>query len=886
MKRMPTGTVTFLFTDIEGSTVLLQRLGDRRYAEVLEEHRRLLRAAFADENGEEVSSHGDAFLVAFWRATEAIGAAIAAQRLLTTHSWPDGASLLVRMGLHTGEAAVSAAGDYAGLEVHRASRICSIGHGGQILLSQTVADLATRYLPAGVSLRDLGMHRLKHLQEPEHLFQVVHPNLPADFPPLISLNVRPNNLPIQLTSFIGREREIAEVKRLLGAARLVTLTGAGGAGKTRLALQVAADVLDGYRDGAWFAEVAPLADPGLVPKTVAAALSMPEQPGREMLETLVDALRHKTLLLVLDNCEHLLTACADLAVALLRACSQVRLLATSRERLGVPGERLWRVPSLSRPDVRHLPPAKDFVQYDAVRLFVDRTVAAARSFTVTGENAPAVAQVCQRLDGIPLAIELAAARMKVLSVKQIAARLDDRFRLLTGDSRTVLPRHQTLGAAIGWSYNLLSETERMTLRRLSVFAGGWTLEAAEAVCSGDGVEASDTLDLLTQLVDKSLVIAEILDSGARYRFLETIRQYGWDRLVESREEAVTRTRHRDWYLDLAERTEPKLRGPEQEVWFNRLETEHDNLRAALEWSADEDNTNVLLRLAIALSDFWDWCGHFSEGRRWLESALSRDKGESAAIRIKALNKAADLAVIQGDFERSARFCEELLARSRALGDKSGIASALYIVGGVAARQGDYERARALLLESLALFQEIKDNYETGVVLNSLGALARRQQDYEAAQAFFQDSLVLRRDVGNTAGIALTTGSLGWVALLRGEHKRATALLNEALMLAARLKSKRTIAWCLAGLSGAASAEGQPERAARLSGAAESLLNTIGVHEIPDRAAYERHSAVAREALGAAGFASMQAEGQAMTLEQAIEYALAEKRTDRPEEPDG
>jgi non-specific serine/threonine protein kinase len=720
------------------------------------------------------------------------------------------------------------------------------------------------------------MHRLKDLQEPEHLFQVVYPNLPADFPPLKSLNVRLNNLPIQLTSFIGREREIAEVKRLLGAAQLVTLTGSGGAGKTRLALQVAADVLDGYRDGAWLAEFAPTSDPRLVPKTVAAALGVLEQPGREMLETLVDALRHKTLLLVLDNCEHLLTACADLAAALLRACSQVRLLATSRERLGVSGERLWRVPSLSLPDVRHLPPAEDLVQYDAVCLFVDRTVAAAPSFTVTGENAPAIAQICQRLDGIPLAIELAAARMKGLSVGQIAARLDDRFRLLTEGSRPVLPRHQTLGAAIGWSYNLLSATERMTLRRLSVFPGGWTLEAAEAVCPGDGVEASDILDLLTLLVDKSFVIAEIQDHSARYRFLETVRQYGWDRLVESREDAVMRARHRDWYLDLAERTEPKLRGPEQEVWFDQLETEHDNLRAALEWSkTDGDNTNTLLRLAIALFDFWEWCGHFSEGRRWLESALARDRGESAPIRIKALNRAGDLTVIQGDLQRSARFYEEGLARSRALGDKSGIASALYGLGGAASRQGDYEQARELLMESLALFQETKNNYETGVILHSLGTLARHQRDYEAAQAFYQDSLVLRRDVGNTAGIALTICSQGWAALLRGDHKRAMALWNEALTLAARLKSKRTIAWCLAGMSGAAAEDGQLERAARLSGAAEGLLNVLGVHEIPDRATYQRYSEIAREALGATGFASMQAEGRAMALEQAIEYALAE-----------
>ena len=403
------------------------------------------------------------------------------------------------MGLHTGEA-ISSTGDYIGLDLHRAARICSVGHGGQILVSEAVKVLIALDPPAGASLRDLGAHRLKDLKDPEHLFQVVHPDLPADFPSLKSLDARSNNLPIQLTSFIGRVREIAEAKMLIRAARLVTLTGSGGAGKTRLALQVAADVVEDYPDGVWLAELAPLADPALVPKTVASALSVPEQPGREMTETLVDALRSKTLLLVLDNCEHLLAACADLAAAVLRACPQVRFLATSREGLGVPGETLWRVPSLSLPDARRLPTPEDLVLYEAVRLFVDRATATAPEFEVTSENAPAVAQVCQRLDGIPLAIELAAARVKVLTVEQIATRLDDRFLILTGGSRTLLPRQQTLRATLDWSYDLLSDQEQTLLRRLSVFAGSWTLEAAEAVCAEGGIEASEILNLLTQLV--------------------------------------------------------------------------------------------------------------------------------------------------------------------------------------------------------------------------------------------------------------------------------------------------------------------------------------------------------------------------------------------------
>ncbi len=434
MPSLPTGTVTFLFTDIEGSTALLQRLGDHRYAEALEEHRRLLRAAFEEGNGREIDTQGDAFLVAFSRARDAVATAVAAQRSLMKHTWPDGASLQVRMGLHTGEP-ISNTDRYVGLDVHRAARICSAGHGGQILLSRAVSDLVRRDLPAGVSLRDLGSHRLKDLHEPEHLVQVVQSDLPADFPPLKSLDVHPNNLPRQLTSFIGREREIAEVKRLLSIAYIVTLTGTGGAGKTRLALQVAAELLDNYPDGTRFVELAPLSDPALVPKAVASALDVPEQPGRELRETLLGYLRPKHLLLLLDNCEHVLSACQDLADRLLRVCPNLRILATSQEALGVEGESTYPVPSLQLPDLRRLPPLERLAEYGAVRLFAERAALSQPTFSLTTSNAPTVAQICYQLDSIPLAIELAAARVKVLSVDQIAARLDDRFRLLMVGTR-------------------------------------------------------------------------------------------------------------------------------------------------------------------------------------------------------------------------------------------------------------------------------------------------------------------------------------------------------------------------------------------------------------------------------------------------------------------
>ena len=883
MKSLPTGTVTFLFTDIEGSTALLQRLGDRRYAEALEEHRRLLLTAFGEAHGQEIARYGDAFLVAFSRATDAVRAAVAAQRSLMTHAWPDGASLRVRMGLHTGEP-VSEAGDYAGLAVHRASRICSVGHGGQILVSRTVADLAISDLPPGVSLRELGTHRLKDLQDPEHLFQVMPPDLPADFPPLKSLDARPNNLPIQLTSFIGREKEMAEVKRLLGSSRLVTLTGSGGAGKTRLALQVAADVVDDYRDRVWLAELAPITDPALVPKTVASALSVPEQPGRAVADTLVDALRPKAMLLVLDNCEHLVAACADLTAALLRACPNLKMLATSREALGVTGETIWRVPSLSVPDPQCLPPLDQFVRYEAVRLFIDRAVASEPRFTVTRGNFPTVAQVCHRLDGIPLAIELAAARVKVLSIEQIGARLDDRFRLLTGGSMTVLPRHQTLGAAIDWSYNLLSETERWLLRRLSVFAGGWTLEAAEAVCAGEVVESASILDTLTSLVDKSLVLADTQQGEARYRLLETVRQYARDRLFEAGEAADARTRHRDWYLALAERAEPELLellGPKQELWLERFETELDNFRAALEWSLTEENrTEVGLRLSTAIWQFWRTRAYFSEGSIWLERALARDGGAPLSVRAPALGAAASLACSQGHYDRAMALAEESLVLFRQLGNKSGTARALMTLGNAAASLGDLGKAEGFIAECLVHAQRAGDKTEIARALNQSGEVARSRGDYDAARSSYEASLTIRREVRNGRGIAAVLHNLAAVELVQGNLQRGEALLRESLDISRQLKFGAGIAIGLIGFAGVANAKGQQDRAARLLGATDVLLSTLGLSlDHPDQIEYNTCADAARTALGDKTFAAACAEGRAMTLEQAVEYALATEGPD-------
>ena len=952
MPGLPTGTVTFLFTDIEGSTTLLQRLGDGRYVEVLAEHQRLLRDAFAEGHGQEIDTQGDAFLVAFSRARDALGTAVAAQRALARHVWPDGTSLRVRMGLHTGEPLNRDIG-YVGIDLHRAARIAAAGHGSQILLSDATHGLVARDLPEGVSLRDLGEHRLKDLAHQHRLFQVVAPELPADFPPIRSLDVLPNNLPRQLTSFIGREKEIAEVKRLLSTAYLITLTGSGGAGKTRLALQVAADVVEGYPDGVWLAEFAPVADPGLVPKTVASVLNVPEQPGRGMAETLADALRPKAVLLVLDNCEHLLAACANLAALLLRKCPALRILATSQEGLGVPGETLWRTPSLSVPDAGSLPPPEDLAPYEAVRLFVERAMAIIPEFAIAHENASAVAQICQRLDGIPLAIELAAARVKVLSVEQIAARLDDRFRLLTGGSRIVLPRHQTLRAAIDWSHDMLSEPERILLRRLSVFAGVCTLDAIEQVCAGAGLASPDILDLLTRLVDKSLVIVDGQAKENRYRLLESVRQYGRDRLHDAGETADVRIQHRDWYVLLAERGEAKLEGRERDMWLDRLERESDNLRAALDWSLAHQDADALMRLAKGLNRFWEIRGYWSEGLHWLDAALALDAGAPSPARARALDAAGALARLLGDTQRAVARLEESVTVYRALGNEKGMANALLLLGIAAYRQsnydravtlldqstalsrssgdkatmafstyllgilarvrGDYGRAETLCQESLTLNQALGLKWRAGLALDGLGLVALCRRNYEHAKSLFQQALTLHEQEGYRYGQAASLNSASLVAYLQGDQERAGALGEQSLALSRKTGDKGAMARSLSVLGRVALRQGNVEEAvakfheslvlfqelgerlgiiqtleqlgivaaasapiqgARLLGAAIGVRESIGAPLPPyERTEHDTAIAQVRAVLDHDIFSAAWAEGRAMTLERAVEYAL-------------
>lgn len=737
----------------------------------------------------------------------------------------------------------------------------------------------------------------------------------------------PTNLPRHLSSFVGRKQEIAEVKRLLATARLLTLTGAGGCGKTRLALRVAQERVASHPGGVWFVDLATLADPAFVIQAVATVLGVRETPGKPLLETLVTHLERKSLLLVLDNCEHLSDACAMLAEHLLRSCSGVRILTTSRHTLNVPGEVIWRVPSLSLPDLHDVAPSLDhLLEYDATRLFTERALAVQPTFKVTSQNARAIGQVCQRLDGLPLAIEFAAARTSVLSVEQIAARLDDRFRLLTHGTRTAPPRHQTLQAAMAWSYDLLSDRERALLRRLSIFAAGWTLEAAETVCALGNVERYEVLDLLTQLIDKSLVVALTQNGETRYRLLETVRQYGRHRLHEAGEVLDVGRRHRDWYLDLAERADPELRGPNQDAWFERLEADRDNLRAALEWSySDVSEAESGLRLAGALWWFWFVRSHFTEGRRSFQRLSEVGRGASPVVRARALTGAGVLAVAQGEFEAAGAFLDESLKLSRSVGDRREIAWALGWLGVRAMYIGDHEvavayfeeslascrelgdkwgmaraqmglgamtfvggnpdLARSLLGDSLSRFRELRDKWGTALVLHILGDVALTSGQAERARPLIEESLAIWRDAGDRRGIARALGNLGQVARLNRNDDRAIALWKQSLALFREAGDKRGIAQCLERLAGAAARWGGAVRAARLLGAADALRGTTGSLDNPrHHVVFERDSefesdlATVQATLGDDAFSAAWAEGRAATAEQAVGYGLEEERT--------
>ena len=799
MHYLPTGTVTFLFTDIEGSTRLLQQLGDR-YSRVFEECRRLLRAAFQEWNGHEVDTQGDAFFVAFARATDAVSAAVDGLHALAVHSWTEDVVVRVRMGLHTGEPQLSSEG-YIGIDVHHGARVMSAGHGGQVLLSQATRDLVVHQLPGGVSLRDMGEHRLKDLQRPVHLFQLVIAGLPADFPSLKTLDTYPNNLPIQPTPLIGREKEVASLGQLLRRVdvRLVTLTGPGGTGKTRLALQVAAELSDLKWRGIYFVDLAPVSDSAQVIPTIASTLGLREERGRSPLECLKEEIDQNRVLLLLDNFEQVLDAAVHVS-DLLVACPQLKILVTSRAVLRVRAEREFAVPTLTLPDAVQMPGLEALMQYEAIVLFLQRTQAVAPEFRLTDMNAPVVVEIVRRLDGLPLAIELAAARMKLLSPEALLARLNQPLQVLTSGARDVAARQHTLRNTIAWSYNLLDAQEQELFRRLSDFVGGCTLEAIEVVNGVLGNATGLILDIVASLVDKSLLRRREQGKGEepRLAMLETIREYGLELLGASGEMKAVRKAHAVYFMELSERAGLE-RASDSPEWLDRLEQEHDNLRAAMHWSLEdmEGCKEIALRLGGALRTFWYSRGYLSEGLDFLERALVGSDEVEEPMRAAALYAAARLYEVRGDYDRAEPFLVQSLALYRELGNPARIAYALHLQADIAWRRGILDMARSLAEESLAVFRELGDRGAIASLLLHLGALAADQGEYARARDLLEESLAINRELGDKGSIADSLFNLARANFFSGsELGAARVLLEESLSLFRQLSDKESIGYCL------------------------------------------------------------------------------------------
>jgi predicted ATPase/class 3 adenylate cyclase len=814
MPALPSGTVTILFTDIEGSTRLWEQ-HPAAMQDALVQHDALLRAAVTVHHGHVVKTTGDGIHAMFASAGDAV---LAAQRAVQAQTWGAVGAMRVRMALHTGEV-VQRDGDYFAPALNRAARLMAAGHGGQILLSAATYELVRDQLPDGVALRDLGEHRLKDLLRPEHIFQLGAPDLPGEFAPLKTLEGRALNLPVQQTAFIGRERELAALRVLLGRdrhggtpAHLVTLTGPGGTGKTRLALQVAAELLDAFADGVHFVSLAPVSEPVLVASAIVRTLGLRESGEQPLEDLLTGYLRDKELLLVLDNFEQVVGA-APLVGRLLAAGPRLQVLVTSRVVLRLYGEQEYPVPPLALPALDHLPEVAVLSQYEAVALFIQRALLTKPDFVVTNATAPAVAEICVRLDGLPLAIELAAARVKLLPPPALLTRLESRLTVLTGGARDLPARHQTLRAAIDWSYDLLDPGEQALFAWLAVFVGGCTLDAVEDVCARAGGLSLDVLDGLGSLVDKSLVRQQEDPEGTEPRFtmLETVHEYARERLVQSGQAALLSGAHAQHFLALAEEAEPYLTGTQQAMWLAGLDAEHDNLRAVLRWAQESGEVLVGLRLAAALGRFWNVRGPQGEGRRWLEAFLATEgtqseDGVDAAVRARALIWAAALSWGQADAAGTARLAESGLALSRALGDTWGVATALLYLAAVATFD-DLPHAMDLFAESLALYQELGDKQGSAFALRNLATAHAFQGDYAQATALHEESLGLSRDVGDKAGIATALMWIGSNTTNDGHYVRATVLFEESLALYRELGDTWGVASCLNFLGDVAYGQG-------------------------------------------------------------------------------
>ena len=904
-------TLTFLFTDIEGSTALLQRLGEDLYAQLLAGHHALIRSALAAHDGREVDTQGDAFFAVFSSPRSCVAAVLEMQQALTAHRWPGGEQVGVRMGIHCGEAAKTAAG-LVGLEVHRAARVAAVAHGGQVLVSEAAAVLVRDGLPPGAALADLGVHRLKDLGRPEQIFQLTAAGLQTEFPPLRSLGnpALPNNLPAQPSAFIGRDREISEVRALVESARLVTLAGAGGAGKTRLGLQVAAELLDGSGDGVWLVELAAVTDEDAVPAAISQALRLAAQPGRPALEALLDALAPQDVLIVVDNCEHLIGGCAKTAEAIVRRCPRVHLLATSREPLGIGGEVIYRVPSLSLPDPGDAD-AGTPESSDAVALLADRARAHGVALAVDEQAGPVAVSVCRRLDGMPLAIELAAARLRSMSLAELHDRLDQRFRLLTGGSRTALERQQTLRATVAWSYSLLTGAEQLLLGRLSVFAGGFGLDAAEAVCGSGGLDVLDVAALLGSLVDKSLVVAEPAGTGLRYRLLETIRLFAVERLVEAGDEqaAAVAAAHCAHFLSVAETAAAYLTGPDQGRWLARLDADQANLRRAAGHAAGRpDGTAVVLRLGVALGRYWGARSRQQEAFGLLVPALRRpDARADPALFAAALVTAARAScLIDGATAR--QLAEQAVQVARQLGDERLLSSALAALCAVhffagepqtgrpfgqesverARRLGDDVQLASSLLtylmtidparsgplyaEAIACTERSGDHLANSTLHDNAGADALAAGDLPAARAHLEAAAQAAQQIGRES--ATLPADLGYVLRAEGDLDGARSAFQASLRIGRRNGDNWHMAMAILGLACLAGDAGDWDRAAALHGAAQAFRDRTGNPWHVCEARGRRDSLdQARAHLGDEQLERAYAQGMALSLDKALDLAL-------------
>jgi predicted ATPase/class 3 adenylate cyclase len=915
----PSGTVTFLFTDIEGSTGLWESAPEAMRV-ALKRHDELMRSTIESARGYVFKTVGDAFCAAFTSARDAVEAAGAAQQALQTESWPVQARLRVRMALHTGECE-ERDGDYFGPAVNRTARLEATAHGGQVVVSQATAVLVRDALAAGMELVDLGSHRLKDLGRPEQVFQLQGAALDGDFPPLRSLDnpALPNNLPLQSASFIGRDREISQVRDLVESSRLVTLTGAGGSGKTRLALQVAADLLDGSGDGVWLVELAPVSDDEAVASTIMESLGIDNRSGRPALEILTDALAPQRVLIVLDNCEHLIGSCAKIGEALLRRCPQVHLMTTSREPLGIAGETIYRVPSLSLPRSEEGAATSLTEVSDAVSLFVDRASAQGVGFTFDQESSALVSSLCRRLDGMPLAIELAAARLSSLSLVTLCDRLDQRFRLLTGGSRNALPRQQTLRATVDWSYSLLNGPEQVVLRRLSVFVEGFDLEAVEAICGLGDIELFDVTDLLGSLVDKSLVVAEPTGGAIRYRLLETIRQFAAERLVEldEQEAAAVAAAHCAHFLALAELAETHLTRPDQGLWFSRLDTEQGNLRRAIEHAVnDPEGTSLVLRFGAALRRYWWARSRREEAFNILVPVLERPEADADPELLCRCLVTAAVAARSVEVGTAVRLGQRAVEIARRLDDDRLLVESLWVFSaasyfageaekGFPAGQESVEHARMLgddvvLGESLAMFllcsdvlhpehtdelyteaiacaDRAGDRFMAHILHNNAGVYSLRAQDIPAARSHLEHAERAAQDIGAT--LHFVSLNMGWVLREEDELDGAISMFKKSLRMSRRNGDISGLAYAVLGLACLAGDQGDWRRSGLLHGVTRAFLDATGEPFLTPEDTYRLNSVAEVSAhVGEDEFQRVYAQGKGLSREESMNLAFDVNRS--------